>query len=68
MATIICPMYGKAVQDNQKFCQYCGYLIELDYEKQTPIRLQKNGWASMRKGFSITDLVLGVMFFIMIVT
>ena len=60
MPLIKCPRCGTEIDNSASaYCNVCG--------KKIANRL-KNGWVKMRKAFGITDLAIGIMFFLMIIS
>lgn len=60
MSLIKCPSCGAEIDNSVSvYCNICGKKISNNL---------KNGWVKMRKAFGITDLVIGIMFFLMIIS
>ena len=60
MSLIKCPSCGAEIDNSVSvYCNICGKKISNNL---------KNGWVKMRKAFGITDLVIGIMFFTMIIS
>lgn len=67
MALINCPECGKEISDKAASCPGCGFPTK-NISPKLQTASKTNSWYKTRFSFGVTSLIIGILFFIMVIT